>query len=126
MYEFTSGAKSSERAPRYDLLEPEFLRLTAERMAVGAASHGARNYLKGEGDPEFIQDRINHLVAHVLKFAAGQTDDDHFGAACANLNMLAELLRRTPRAPTTSSSVSVERVTGTQSYTVRDVLDDLP
>jgi hypothetical protein len=96
MHEFTSGAKSSERAPRYDLLEPEFLRRTAERMALGAATHGERNYLRGRRDPEFVRDRVNHLVAHVLKFAAGHTDDDHFSAACANLNMLAELLRNEP------------------------------
>lgn len=96
MKQFTSGAKSSEEAPRYDLLEPTFLALVAQRMGQGAATHGERNYLKGIDDPVFVRDRLNHLVAHVLKLAAGDTSDDHLAAAGANLNMLAALLRRTP------------------------------
>ncbi len=96
MKQFTSGAKSSEEAPRYDLLEPAFLALVAQRMAQGAATHGARNYRKGMDDPAFIQDRINHLVGHVVKLAAGDDSDDHLAAAGANLNMLAVLLRRAP------------------------------
>lgn len=92
MKEFTSGAKSSEEAPRYDLLEPAFLDATARRMAQGAASHGERNYLKGAGDPAFVRDRLNHLLGHVLKLVAGDDSDDHLAAAAANLNMLAVLL----------------------------------
>lgn len=92
MKQFTSGARSSEEAPRYDLIEPAFLDAVARRMAQGAASHGERNYLSGVGDPEFVRDRLNHLVGHVLKLAAGDTSDDHLAAAGANLNMLAVLL----------------------------------
>lgn len=96
MHEFTSGAKSSEPGTRFDLLELEFLTRVADRMAQGAQSHGERNYLKGTADPQFIQDRKNHLIAHVLKFVAGDTSDDHLAAAGANLNMLAVLVSRTP------------------------------
>lgn len=95
MHTFTSGAKSSEPGTRYDLLELEFLKRVADRMAQGAASHGERNYLKGAADPQFIQDRKNHLIAHVLKYVAGDTSDDHLAAAGANLNMLAVLDSRT-------------------------------
>jgi hypothetical protein len=94
MHEFVSKARSSELAPRYDLIEPAFVRVTAGRMAQGAETHGPKNYRNGLDDPAFIQDRVNHLVGHVLKFAAGETDDDHFAAAAANLNMLAYLLRK--------------------------------
>ena len=94
MHEFTSGAKSSEPANRYDLLEPAFLALVAQRMAQGAETHGERNYLKGLDDPAFVRDRLNHLVAHVLKLAANDQTDDHLAAAGANLNMLVRLLRR--------------------------------
>lgn len=92
MKAFTSGAKSSEEAPRYDLIEPAFLDLVARRMAAGAASHGARNYRKGATDADFLRDRINHLLRHAAKFAAGETDDDHFAAVCANANIIAWLL----------------------------------
>lgn len=94
MHEFPSKARSSEVAPRYDLIEPAFVRVTAGRMAQGAETHGAKNYMNGADDPEFIRDRTNHLVGHVLAFAAGDASDDHFAAVCANCNMLAALLKR--------------------------------
>ena len=91
MKTFTSGAKSTEEAPRYDLLEPACLKKMAARMAQGAASHGPKNYRKGKGDPAFRQDRVNHLVGHVLKYAAGETDEDHLSAILANANILSYL-----------------------------------
>lgn len=93
MHNFDSGAKSSEPAPRFDLIEPELLIRLAARMAQGAASHGERNYRKGVDDPAFVRDRLNHLVGHALKLAAGATDEDHLGAVAANCNILAYLLR---------------------------------
>jgi hypothetical protein len=91
MKTFTSGAKSSEEAPRYDLLEPAFLARCAARMAQGAASHGTRNYRNGAHDDAFVQDRLNHLVGHAIKLAAGDTSEDHLGAVAANANILAAL-----------------------------------
>ena len=91
MKTFTSGAKSSEAKPRYDLIEPEALTRCAARMAQGAASHGERNYQKGACDPDFIRDRKNHLLEHAWKYAAGDVSDDHLGAILANANMLAWL-----------------------------------
>lgn len=95
--QFDSGAKSSEEAPRYDLLEPAALKRMAARMGEGAKSHGARNYRKGKGDETFTRDRLNHLVGHALKLAAGETDEDHLGAVLANANILSYLLE--PETP---------------------------
>jgi hypothetical protein len=39
-------------------------------------------------DPVFIRDRINHLVAHALRYASGDRSDDHLGAVMANAGML--------------------------------------
>lgn len=89
---FQSGAKSSEAAPRYDLIEPALLERIARRMAQGAASHGERNYRKGASDPAFLTDRLNHLVGHALKLAGGDTSEDHLGAIGANASILAYLL----------------------------------
>lgn len=91
MKQFASGAKSSEEAPRYDLIPVASLRRQAARMAEGAASHGERNYEKGAHDAVFVRDRINHLIGHVLAYAAGDTSDDHLGAILANAGMLARL-----------------------------------
>jgi hypothetical protein len=88
MKTYTSGAKSSEQKPRYDLLEQAALKRWAARMAKGAASHGERNYQKGARDPVFITDRINHLIEHAMKYATGDRSDDHLGAIMANAGML--------------------------------------
>lgn len=98
MKQFDSGAKSSEEAPRYDLIPLASLRRQALRMGQGAASHGERNYRKGASDPTFIRDRINHMIGHALAYAAGDRSEDHLGAVLANAGMLADLeaLTETP------------------------------
>ena len=91
MKQFDSGAKSSEEAPRYDLIPPASLKRQARRMAEGAASHGERNYEKGATDATFVQDRVNHLIGHALAYAAGDRSEDHLGAVLANAGMLCRL-----------------------------------
>jgi hypothetical protein len=91
MKTFTSGAKSSEESPRYDLVPLASLKRQAARMAQGAATHGEHNYRKGANDPTFIRDRINHLLGHALAYAAGDRSDDHLGAVLANAGMLADI-----------------------------------
>jgi len=91
MKQFASGAKSSEEAPRYDLIPAVSLRRQAKRMAEGAASHGERNYEKGATDATFVQDRVNHLIGHALAYAAGDRSEDHLGAVLANAGMLCRL-----------------------------------
>lgn len=85
---FESGAKSSERKPRYDLIPVSALEREAVRMAAGADTHGENNYRKGKDDPSFIKDRINHLIEHALKYAAGDRSDDHLAAIRCNTGML--------------------------------------
>ena len=121
---FQSGAKSSESAPRYDLIEPALLERIARRMAQGAASHGERNYRKGANDPAFLTDRLNHLVGHALKLAGGDTSEDHLGAIGANASILAYLLDA--RAATqntvaaTSTAVAIETIDASRTYTDED------
>jgi hypothetical protein len=91
MKTFTSGAKSSEESPRYDLIPLASLQRQAARMAQGSASHGERNYRRGYNDPVFIRDRVNHLLGHALAYASGDRSEDHLGAVLANAGMLAEL-----------------------------------
>lgn len=98
MKTFTSGAKSSEESPRLDLVPLASLLRQAARMALGAATHGERNYEKGAGDPVFIRDRKNHLVLHALRYLEGDQSDDHLGAILANAGMLARLEELTVQA----------------------------
>jgi hydrogenase/urease accessory protein HupE len=85
---FDSGAKSSELKPRYDLIPLEAQKREALRMAHGAMVHGENNYRQGVTDPVFIRDRINHMIEHAMKYAAGDTSDDHLAAVRCNAGML--------------------------------------
>lgn len=85
---FASGAKSSEQKPRYDLIPIEAQEREAIRMAEGAVAHGENNYRQGVNDPAFVADRVNHLIEHALKYAAGDRSDDHLAAIRCNAGML--------------------------------------
>lgn len=89
MATFKSGAKSSEVQPRVDLIPLRAIEREAVRMAEGAARHGENNYQRGiVSDPAFRKDRINHLIMHALKYAAGDRSDDHLAAVRCNAGML--------------------------------------
>jgi hypothetical protein len=90
-YVFSSGATSSEKKPRYDLIPMSALQKLAARFAYGAAKHGDLNYRKGWDDPEFIRDRVNHLIEHTLKYASGDRSIDHLGAIMCNAAILCDL-----------------------------------
>jgi hypothetical protein len=85
---FESGAKSTERKPRYDLIPQSALEREAVRMAEGADAHGENNYRKGKDDPAFVRDRLNHLIEHALRYASGDRSDDHLAAIRCNAGML--------------------------------------
>lgn len=85
---FDSGAKSSELAPRFDLIPYEAQRREAVRWGLGAQGHGENNWKKGLRDDVFRKDRLNHLIVHIAKWADGDRSDDHLAAARCNLAML--------------------------------------
>ena len=82
-----SGAKSSERQPRYDLIPATALRRVVRRFELGAEKHGEGNWKKGIGDPAWLLDRVNHAITHLYKVAeeikAGYRDKDDNAAAVA-------------------------------------------
>ena len=86
-----SGAKSSFEMPRYDLVYHGFLKRLAVRLGYGAKKHGENNYQSGVGDAAYRRDRLNHLVEHAMKYAAGDSGKDHLAAIAANAMILAYL-----------------------------------
>lgn len=90
MKTFTSGAKSTIQKPMYHLIPLTALELLAERFGYGAARHGERNYRKGGNDPEFINDRVNHLFEHVVNFAEHRRQEDLAAILC-NAAILADI-----------------------------------
>lgn len=72
---FQSGASSSGNVPPYECLTPTLLRRAAIRMQKGMDSYGKHNWKKGAKDKQFILDRLNHAIEHLVK-AAHEIDDD--------------------------------------------------
>jgi hypothetical protein len=87
---FASGAKSTVKKPEYYLIPLIALQLLAERFGYGKARHGERNYRKGANDPEFVTDRIDHLIEHVHNYAEHRKRSDLAAVLC-NAAMLADL-----------------------------------
>ena len=73
-----TGSTRSVIQERYDLISPIALRRLAARYAVGAATHGERNWEKGQ--PANVV--MNHLLRHAFCWLAGDRTDDHLAAVC--------------------------------------------
>ena len=63
---FASGAMSSGQKPRYDLIPLWALQRIAARFQLGAEKYGVNNWQKGAADKDFILDRINHAIEHLM------------------------------------------------------------
>lgn len=65
---FLSGAKSSGRLPRFDLIPWDvFAERLARRYELGLQKYSEDNYRKGINDRAFVLDRCNHMLAHAHK-----------------------------------------------------------
>jgi hypothetical protein len=71
-----SGALSSSKKIRYDLLPRTFLERIAERFELGTRKYPPFNYKQGLEDKEFIIDRLNHLQEHVQAYLSPKDSDD--------------------------------------------------
>ena len=81
--EFASGAVRDMQAGRgrCDLLPPRAILRLARHYEAGCAKYGDRNWEKGIPINSFIDSGIRHI----LKYMAGETDEDHLVAAAWNL-----------------------------------------
>lgn len=99
----TSGARSSHQSPSYIDIPTAFLRRLAERFRLGAISHGRGNWLRcyrsttengqliTRYDIDFLRERYNHAVDHLMRLKdEGTGEDDHIGAVAWFLAFAAE------------------------------------
>lgn len=87
--QFQSGAvRSSElKGLRYDLISPVALRRLAAAYGEGAEKYSAFNCEKGF--PIFGDEGLfTHAFAHLMKFAWGDTTEDHLGHLLWNVAMM--------------------------------------
>ena len=69
-HQFASGAMSSGKKPNYAGTMPQFaFERFAKHRGYGDAKYGEDNYRKGSQDRDFILDRINHGIEHLLRLA---------------------------------------------------------
>lgn len=95
----SSVATSSKLELFYNLISPHTIRRLAKRKTVGALKHGIVNWRSGINDAEFVADRFNHLVNHLLNFVEkGNRDDDEIGGMLWALDALSEVERLCPDA----------------------------
>jgi hypothetical protein len=76
------GGKQSHLPYRFDLLEPQALFRVAEILASGADKYGEWNWLELS-----VEEILNHAIAHIYAYLAGDHQDDHLGHAACRLHM---------------------------------------
>ena len=106
-----SPAVSSHLALFYNLISPHTIRRLALRKTVGAKKYGRVQWRQGINDADFVADRFNHLVEHLLGFMeSGNRDDDNLGGMLWALDALVEIERLSPES--LSSVVGITDVFG--------------
>jgi len=80
---FGTGAVRSDtfEGVRYDLVSPIGLREVARACAEGAEKYADFNWERGMP----VHDLLNHAIAHVYQFLAGDRSEPHLGHAAWNL-----------------------------------------
>jgi hypothetical protein len=94
-----SNAASSHRALSYNLISPHTIKRLAQRKSVGFVKYGSVQFRQGINDAEYVADRFNHLVNHLLEFMDhGNEGDDNIGGMLWALDCLSEVERLCPEA----------------------------
>ena len=79
---FESGAvRSMMNDVRYDLITPYGLRRLAQTYAEGSVKYGDRNWENGIP----LGNLLNHALAHLTQYMAGDKSEDHLAHAVWNL-----------------------------------------
>lgn len=85
-----SGALSGSKAIRMDLIPRSFLKLVADRFAFGTEirKYPKNNWKQGITSPDYILERINHLILHAHKLVEPKRTDDEALALTPNATIL--------------------------------------
>lgn len=70
--------KRAECKPDYTQIPLAALKRIAKRFMLGEIRYGRGQWKKGGA--EFLHDGINHAMEHLIKYADGDTSEDHLGA----------------------------------------------
>lgn len=86
--EFATGSRrdTQDGKGRYDLLQFRAIHLVSRQLEEGAKKYGERNWEKGQPLSRYMCSALRHLMKH----AAGETDERHDVAAAWNILCLIE------------------------------------
>jgi hypothetical protein len=76
-----AGSQKSKFPARYELISTIGLRRLAETHGEGSIKYGDNNWLNGMED----KDLLNHALAHINLYRAGDRTEDHLAHASWNL-----------------------------------------
>lgn len=85
-----SGGKQSKLDYRFDLIDPSAMFALANICATGAEKYGEWNWRRIG-----VNDNLNHALAHIYAYLAGDTQDEHLEHAFCRV-MFALSLHLTP------------------------------
>jgi hypothetical protein len=95
----TSPAVSSHQALFFNLISPHFIRRLATRLTGGGKKYGLIQWRQGVNDADYVADRFNHMMEHLMAFMDhGNEGDDNLGAMVWALHCLSEVERVSPEA----------------------------
>jgi hypothetical protein len=72
----TRGGRQSELPYRFDLVDPAAMFALAQVLAAGATKYGVDNWRQID-----TADHLNHALAHIYAYLAGDRQDDHLSHA---------------------------------------------
>ena len=83
---FPSGMQRDVQTgkPRYDLIDPAFLKRWAELMARGAEKYGEDNWRLADDQASLSRFRAS-AIRHLYQWLSGDTEEDHAAAVAFNL-----------------------------------------
>lgn len=89
---YTTGAVRSgdAEATRYDLVPLAGWKRVAEAAKFGSKKYSPHNWLKGMP----VSDLLNHALAHIQQYLAGDQSEDHLGHAAWNVMAACEMEQR--------------------------------
>jgi len=74
------GGSQSHLPYRFDLIDPKAIFALAGVLYQGAERHGEDNWRKIP-----VRDHLNHALAHIYAYMAGDEQDDHLGHALCRM-----------------------------------------
>lgn len=72
-----NGAKTEVLGTATHRIPLHSLREISKIIKEGDIKYGRDNALKGVGDKEFQEERLEHAIDHLLRYAQGDTEENH-------------------------------------------------